>query len=222
MATIYENLTKIPFAGEILRILNIYAYNGDYEAEYKFAGLGLWLKCYFWNTFISLVAACLCMPQLMNDFLPFNHRFTYLISTSPGTIITGVLPSLLGFGIGVYALIFGLKANFLGKLQKHLDSSKEKPSGSTLILNVNFAVPLLCLTLSIAAGIIQTILPKSTTIELLSWTCLWMSLFYTIETIFAIFNLGEVHIVTEVNEPEIQKSKTRAMTRRPRVNRSSK
>lgn len=199
MTTIYERLTKIPIAGEILRILNNYAYNGDHRSDYYFAGIRLWAKCYLPNFLIALLSALACTPDITNLFIPFNYRLSYSIESSPGPLATSILPNLLGFGIGVYALIFGLKTTFIMRFQKQIEESTKTKHGSSLILNVSFAVPLLCLALAIIIGIIQSLLPDNPYLRVLSWFSLWLSLLFTIETIFAIFNLGEAHILTVEN-----------------------
>lgn len=216
---LYKKIVATPILGDIVRILNSYAYNGDYRSDNEFASLSLWIKCYATSIIISMAAALLCMPDLLNNFVPFNLRLTYSVEANPGALSISILPNLLGFGIGVYALVFGLRSRFLQLLHDHYNKQLADKPGSALLLNSNFAVPLLSLTLATTIGICQTLFPQNKTLEFTCWWALWISLIFIFETIATLFSLGEAHIVTE-SSPETKKNST--LTRKTRINRRLK
>ena len=134
------------------------------------------------------------MPELTNEYLPVAQRLTYHVQIVPGAMATSILPNLLGFGIGIYALIFGLHKMLLRDLQasyKRSATNDKQPPGSALILNAEMAVPLLVLTLTIAIGLVQQVVPLLTGLQFVSWFSLWLSLVFTLELILTLFGLGE-------------------------------
>ena len=200
---IYRLLASIPLLGEMLRIFNTYAYRGDERADRKCAPLWMWLTAYGLQITISVVGALLCMPELTNEYLPVAQRLLYHVQISPGAMATSILPNLLGFGIGIYALIFGLHKLLLRELQasfKHSATHDKQPPGSALILNAEMAVPLLVLTLTIAIGLVQQVVPSFAGLQFVSWFSLWLSMVFTLELILTLFGLGENAILKTLAE----------------------
>lgn len=201
---IFGLLARIPLLGDILRIFNAYAYRGDARADERFASIWLWVTAFWLQTTLSIVATLLCMPELTREYLPLVPRLTYSVPISPGTTATSVLPNLLGFGIGIYALIFGLHKMLLRDLQA---SYKRGPTGdiqrpgSALILNAEMAVPLVVLTMTIAIGLAQQVAPSIVGLQFASWFSLWLSLVFTLELIVTLFGLGENAILKTLDDP---------------------
>ena len=198
-------LARIPLLGDILRIFNAYAYRGDARADERFASFWLWVTAFWLQTTLSLVGTLLCMPEFTNEYLPFARRLTYSVQLDPGTTATSVLPNLLGFGIGIYALIFGLHKMLLRDLQasyKRVAAGEKQRPGSALILNAEMAVPLIALTLTIAIGLAQQVAPSVVGLRLASWFSLWLSLVFTLELIVTLFGLGENAILKTLDDAD--------------------
>lgn len=200
---IFKMLSNVPLFGEALRILNTYAYRGDARADERFAGPLLWLSAFWLPVLVAGVAAALSMPELVNRWLPAGYCLAYTVEASPGTLATGILPNLLGFGIGIYALIFGLHKILLRELQDTFKPSPGKakpPIGSALILNADMAVPLLILGMAIIVGMVQQALPKYEHIELAAWFFLWLAMLFTFELVFTLFGLGENMLLKNLDD----------------------
>lgn len=195
---LFKLLSRIPLFGDVLRILNTYAFKGDARADERFAGPWLWFAAFWMPVLLSVIGTALCMPEMTKRWLPSGYCLPYKVEVAPGSTATSVLPNLLGFGMGIYALIFGLHKLLLRELQ---DSYKPKlverkpPTGSALILNAEMAVPLLVLAIAIVLGLIQQIWPNVESLQAATWFALWMSLTFTLELICTLFGLGENSIL---------------------------
>jgi len=99
---------RIPFIGSFLRLANAYACKGDPSYTTKFAPIKMWreriLPSFFWSAIIGLVISYYVKCYGHHDF-------------DAGQYMLAAIPSLLGFGIGVFALIFVLPATFLNLLE---------------------------------------------------------------------------------------------------------
>lgn len=202
---VFKLLSRVPLFGEVLRILNTYAYKGDPRADERFASLWLWVRAFWFPVLLSLTGTALCMPAMTNALLPLGYCLQYEIDVAPGVTATSILPNLLGFGIGVYALIFGLHKLLLRQLQdsyKSAPGDRNLPTGSALILNAEMAVPLLILALTIVLGIIQQLWPYVESLKALTWFSLWLSLTFTVELICTLFGLGENSILKSLAPDE--------------------
>jgi hypothetical protein len=200
---IFRALVRIPLIGELLRILNAYAYRGDARADEHFAPFYLWITAFWLQITLTTIAGLLCTPELINEYLPIEYKLTYLVQLEPGPMATSILPNLLGFGIGIYALIFGLHKMLLRDLQASYlrDTKNEKQQlGSALILNAEMAVPLLVLTITIAIGLVQQVAPALVILNFFSWLTLWLSLVFTLELVVTLFGLGENAILKTLDE----------------------
>lgn len=200
---IFKMLSKMPLFGEALRILNSYAYRGDVKADERFAGVRLWITAFWFPVLVAGVGAALCMPELVNSWLPGSYYLKYKVEVTPGVLATGILPNLLGFGIGIYALIFGLHKILLRELQdtfKPVLGNKNPPVGSALILNAEMAVPLLVLGMAIVVGMFQQALPSHEYLKLSAWFFLWMAMIFTFELVFTLFGLGENMLLKNLSD----------------------
>lgn len=202
---IFGWLARIPLLGEILRIFNAYAYRGDARADERFASIWLWITAFWMQTTISIVGAFLCMPDFTNEYMPLVRKLPYSVQIGPGAMATSILPNLLGFGIGIYALIFGLHKMLLRELQasyKRAAAGERQRPGSALILNAEMAVPLIVLTLTIAIGLAQQVAPSVVGLQFASWFSLWLSLVFTLELIVTLFGLGENAILKTLDDAD--------------------
>lgn len=193
---IYKKIVSIPIIGTIVYIANCYAFGGDPNATRKFASPWAWVKVLFAPLLISSALSLATVWPLAVDF--YFHREFDLCTLSPfakapGDLIASVIPSLLGFGIGVYALIFALAAPIVAELNAQIETLKKaklKKHGSALVINSDLAYPLMVLVLSLVVGVFQK---GSSSIELvlLGWLAFWYSIVMTFEVIGVLFGLGD-------------------------------
>lgn len=128
----YKKIRAIPIVGDVFRIANAYVYEGKVDNHVSIAPLSLWRdkigKKLLYTLILTVILSIICWL-----FLDVNW-------TAADAIIS-VFPSLLGFGIGVFALLFILP----NRLYQLLD--KEKENGNIKfgheILAVDMGYPLL-------------------------------------------------------------------------------
>ncbi|AKF52752.1 hypothetical protein EIG75_11580 [Pseudomonas syringae] len=192
----YKLLVRIPFFGIVLKIFNSYAYDGDFRADDRFASLYCWLKAYLFPFLFSIAMASLMMPSVINQFLPVFMQIAYKVEAVPGDISTSIFPSLLGFGIGVYALVFALEKRLVQDLQESFKKtdSASTGQGSALLLNTKMALPLVVIALTLVVAVLQKALVVSVLLNFLAWFSLWLSIYFTVELINTLFMMGEAHL----------------------------
>jgi len=192
----FRQILRIPVIGTFIYILNCFVYSGDDAASSKPAPPSRWRKALLpqlsvaaalmiattWSVWRALIRWFTTHPVLLSDF-----------SSRPGEIVHSIFPSLLGFGIGVYALLFALSPKFVQGLDTLLEKKKnagEKADGSVLMLNSDMAYPIVVLLGTTAIGAMQRAWPESLALILLTWTFFWYGLIVTLELIGVLFGLG--------------------------------
>lgn len=192
----YKLLVRIPFFGIVLKIFNSYAYDGDFRADDRFASIYCWIKAYLFPFLFSTAMTLLMMPDLANQYLPVLIQLGYKVEAVPGDISTSIFPSLLGFGIGVYALVFALEKRLVQDLQKTFKKANSTSSnqGSVLLLNTEMALPLVVIALTLAVAVLQKALTDSALLNFFAWLSLWLSFYFTVELINTLFMMGEAHL----------------------------
>ncbi|CAI1610521.1 TPA: hypothetical protein ACKQJM_000269 [Serratia marcescens] len=198
----FKILKKIPILGVILYITNSYIYNGDVSSNERFAPVKLWFRKLTLKFFFCLSMTLLIFKELIHN--AYIHRaldFSLLsVSTiSPGDKITATFPSLIGFGIGVYALIFALDKSIVREVQKSISKSK-KITGSVLMLSSDLAYPLIILVITLGIGILQTVFSQSFYLCFMSWFMLWYSFVVIIEMIGILFGLTNNSLLDKLDE----------------------
>lgn len=133
-------LRHVPILGLFLKYLNLYAGQGRPEYLHRVAPLPLWLDRVLVELFFNIVVVAII-------FLVVGDRREELDFSG---LVVSVFPSLLGFGIGVFALIFVLPDDFLMSLDK---KSSSTGVGSTLLV-ADMAFPLIYLAFGLAASAI--------------------------------------------------------------------
>ncbi|MBB5322320.1 hypothetical protein [Marinobacter oulmenensis] len=140
-------LRHIPILGLFLKYLNLYAGQGKPEHLHRVAPAPLWLDRVLVELIINLVFVALLFVAAGDG----RHDLDF------SGLAVSVFPSLLGFGIGVFALIFVLPDDFLTSLDKR---SANTGVGSTLLV-ADMAFPLIYLAFGLAASaIIEEIWPS--------------------------------------------------------------
>lgn len=191
-------IAKIPIVGVVVVIVNSYVWGGNFSADEKFAPVWRWLKVLvpamliaaglaiwmLWPVVVSLIeGASPCLEDLS------------AISRKPGEMAVSILPNVLGFGIGAYALIFVLSEKLLNSFHA---ASMSKDGSTALAINADMAFPLLIMLAAIAGGILQQRSPASIMCIFASWFLLWYALVLALCLISSLFRLGEVSIVEKI------------------------
>ncbi|MDP9973273.1 hypothetical protein J2W39_004520 [Variovorax paradoxus] len=198
--SIYKWATSIPVLGMILTITNNYVAGGDFSADDEFAPLTSWIKALWSGVVISVALTVLtlwqqCQMTSLGGCLP-KDAFVAL----PGTIAISVLPNILGFGIGVYALIFALSEKFVKMF--HEAAQRANANGekiSVLTLNADMAYPLMVIIIAIAVGLLQQVFKESVWLLVGSWFMVWYSLVKTAGLIGVIFRIGEQALLDKID-----------------------
>lgn len=202
---VYRCALCLPVVGDALLIINSYTYEGSLKAKVELAPLSLWLKKHSSSYAIVIILMIISTPDKwfcgrLLAYLPELAAIEHKVS--PGALILSIFPNMLGFGLGVYALIFGLSSILVKRIHESISSPKNgnSPTGSVLILNSDMAFPLLVMTCSLAIGVLQQIYAESNALELFAWAALWYSILMTFEILSALFGLGQNELLNKLND----------------------
>lgn len=200
---LYRALKKVPIISTVLGILNAYAYRGDYSAGQEFAGIYAFVKI-LWRPFlISLLCTLGILSPWVHTYwssgvTDFSLCLLGDFASKPGALSVGVIPSLLGFGIGVYALTFAIPEALVQMMDKRMAEGVEagdRKYGSVLVLNADLGYPLVVLTISLAIGVFQQAYPTNAVFLFVCWFAFWYSVISMIEIIGVLFQLADLAIL---------------------------
>lgn len=203
---IYKALQALPVIGTILYIANSYAYGGDVRASSEFAPFSRWCRALLIPIFIASMLAAATVWQLVVGYLPCVKEKVGPISTfaaGPGELIHAVMPSLLGFGIGVYALLFALAGAFVADLHGLIETQRKegkRKQGSVMLLSADMAYPLVVLVVVLALGVLQRIIPENPVLIVIAWSAFWYGLIVSVELIGVLFGLGNQALLQKLEE----------------------
>jgi hypothetical protein len=205
---IYKFLQRIPIVGTLVSIANTYAFRGDRRSTGEFAGPWKWIKVLFLPLLFSIGLAVLTIaPALKHLFACGELRLSDLsdFSQKPGALAVSVIPNLLGFGIGVYALIFALASPIVRDINKAIEKSiaeGRRTHGSFLVINADLAYPLVVLVVTVAiATLQQTVI--SVALFSATWVLFWYSMLMILEVIGVLFGLGDQALLEKINPEPI-------------------
>lgn len=193
----FRLLRSLPAIGPALRIANSYAFQGDYKSDKEFAGFRRWLRAFGPEFFVSVLLTTATMwPYIQSSWATKSlaNCPDQLFHCKPGALTVAIVPSTLGFGIGIYALIFALTDLFVKDIKKKIDEQKsegKRSAGSELVLNADLALPLLALLLALVLGIVQQVFPASIALVVIAWLLTWFSMISLLGLISVIFGLAE-------------------------------
>lgn len=134
-----KKIRRVPIFGILFRCLNLYVGKGDPKYLIVLSPFELWLSRLIKPTFW---VAVICYVLILSKYL-----LSKSVPDFSGLVLTA-FPSLLGFGIGVFALLFVLPSSFL----KGLDEKKKESGFGSTILIADMAYPLTFLTFALAAS----------------------------------------------------------------------
>jgi hypothetical protein len=126
----FANAYRIPILGYFIKYLNAYAYKGNAKYLKEIAPFANWK---------TRVAPPLITSVILSLIIAWWVGYTNLEGFDPGEYVLGAVPDLLGFAIGVFALIFVLPSSFLSTL------IKSKLSFKPIEIPINVAYPLIML-----------------------------------------------------------------------------
>ncbi len=186
-----SRLLQLPGAGSFIEISSDYASEGSTDFFGKIAPLKFWLRTLGWPILLAALLAaipypCGCMP------------YAFEITAAPHDIALSLIPSLLGFGIGAYALVFGLSGELLKKIQdghNKKELATKAPAGSVLNINSAFAFPLAMMALTTIVASLQKILPGIEVLSSITWFMTFLCLTLTYQLIVSLYRLGRVIIL---------------------------
>lgn len=154
---LYSILIRVPILGDVVLIVNGYAYEGEHSALIRFAPLLHWIRRIATKVILSGLFAAWITSKLTCHFSKLPDPATKFTD-----MLIGIFPNLLGFGIGVYALIFALPESFFKSLrgdQKNESrtngqesAAQESEKTPPNMINADMAYPLVVMALSIAYG----------------------------------------------------------------------
>ncbi len=177
---IFFVIRKIPIFGSAFRIANSYAYEGKYISTKMLAPLRMWFSRILCKVIICLLFSIVivwCSPPITN----WNW--------SPASTLLSSFPSILGFGIGAYALLFVMP----NSLMRFLDKRKQESSESigSEMLQVDMAYPLLVFIIVMFIGLCG----RAINTPIWEFICFWALVYglaITLELASFLFNTSMV------------------------------
>ena len=197
MATIKtatSRLWRIPGLGTLIEISSDYVSEGSPSHFGKIPPIRFWLRALGWPVFLSAFLALLTLPC---DCV----KFAVKIDARAYDAAFAIIPSMLGFGIGAYALVFGLGSDILRSIQRaHLSlaANGEIDSSSVLHINSMFALPLLVMSITLLMSTIQKIFPGPIILSTATWFCTFLSIALSYQLVKSLFRLGRVIILEKL------------------------
>lgn len=176
LVSLYKLLIRTPLLGSFIKIANAYAFHGDARYVKEFAPFQAWYNRIFTKILIALAIAFLAAYCVVASSLkPEEVRVT--------SLIVGIFPSLLGFGIGVFALIFVLPSSFLLTILKAQNDSKLKP----YVLASDMGYPLIVMAAVLFVGVFLHFLPTDQPVFFASTFLLFYGLTMVVELVSMVF-----------------------------------
>lgn len=134
---IYCRIRLIPVVGAIFRIVNAYAYQGDSNCNKKIAPFRSW-----WERIIRKAIYVFFLIEIV--VLYYGSDVSKIPWRADDSILS-VFPSVLGFGIGVFALLFVMPESFL----VFMSTNRKRLTFGPEIVPVDIAYPLVVFTIAL-------------------------------------------------------------------------
>lgn len=207
--SIYRLLVSLPAIGTMLSITNSYAFDGDERSRENFAGAIRYIRAFAFNLILAVALTAISIWPSIEHYIKCK-KLTITVLTDfalkPGELVISTLPSLLGFGIGLYALMFAISPKFVSFLESsivELKKSGKKKYGSSLAINASFAYPLMIQLITLATASFQRIY-SAPEVLIATWILFWYSIIVILGMIGVIFELGNHTLIekwTKADEP---------------------
>lgn len=204
--TIYRFFLKVPILGGILIIINSYTFDGDEQADQKLAPFKLWLTKHFPTVALTSVLTVFSCPETwsFSGYLIYHFDYVALAAKNyrpPSDLIITIYPTILGFGIGVYALALGFSSKVVRALQRSFDTN-HGTQGSALIINCDMAYPLLAITLTIFIAVLFELHNEWQLLMQVVWFAFWYSALMVLEIIFSLYHLVDYELYLKKAKPK--------------------
>lgn len=141
----YCRLRQVPIIGAIFRIVNAYAYQGDSQCNNKIAPFFRW-----WERVFKKAVYIIFLIELI---VLYYGGDVSAIPWKPDDSILSVFPSVLGFGIGVFALLFVMPESFL----VFMSTNKKRLTFGPEIVPVDIAYPLVVFTIALCWSVLNKV-----------------------------------------------------------------
>lgn len=172
-----SKIKKIPIIRVIYRISNAYCYKGDTLFVKGPASRQAWLSRIGKGIVFSLIFSCL---------VGFLNLFFGSGEYDPREMVIGSFPSILGFGIGVFALLFTLPKEFSENLKGYGLTNQEK------MLPADMAYPLVVYATAILFCAVLTVFENIFWVYLFSGLFLYYGMLVTFDLLSSIFSTAMV------------------------------
>ena len=146
-----KKLSRVPFLGPIFLIANAYVSFGKAKHFSCIAPSNKWIE----RLGKGLISSFLISLTIMTIVLLSDIEISKF---KPEEIVLSLFPNLLGFGIGVFALLFALPNDFLNNLIEANERLKDDAIGPEM-LPADMAYPLAIYCLSILITVVCIISP---------------------------------------------------------------
>jgi len=176
-------LRSIPFFGAVFLVANFYSNSGVLTKRKKIAALFDWCKRIFFGMFFTLVLSLGIVVFLQDGLFHPTYNPTGLDATS---VALSIFPSILGFGIGVFVVIFALPNQFMEKVNSIKSKGINKTFGASLMV-VDMAYPLMVYAVILMGEFIIKLFQTSLLTQVISVFLLLYGMLMTFDLISLIF-----------------------------------
>ncbi|CAB1262677.1 Uncharacterised protein [Vibrio cholerae] len=184
-------LNKVPIINVTFRIANAYVYKGNPMHFKQVAPFELWKQRIGKGLLCSVILGCI---------MAFALNYFHISDFKPESIILGIFPSILGFGIGVFALLFALPTEFLDKLRESVKNSNgESKIVGPEMLPADMAYPLLVYSIIMLISVILGALPDGILSTAMATIMLLYGLIVTLELLNSIFMTASYMLISRKN-----------------------
>lgn len=185
----YKRLKSITVIGAIVRVANAYAFSGDPEYVDRFAPWEKWKSRVINKAFkVFVFSAALVFVGYLTDQNPSDLDIDNLI--------LGIFPDLLGFGIGVFALVFVLPSDFVREI-----NGLGKRRNFAAIMAPDFAYPLMVMATILALSGVLSFVEDTWETTTVSTFLLFYGLAVSIELVSSIFSIA-IYIISKRSKRE--------------------
>lgn len=177
-------LRRIPFFGILFVIANHYANSGLLSERNTIAKFSLWNSRIGVEFFIIFVLS-LFIVTFFQDGLYNAHVNSN--GLDPASVSLAIFPSILGFGIGVFVVVFALPNEFISRLNKSEGVGSKKNFGAAMLV-VDMAYPLIIYCAVLFGSFLLKLFPIGFITQLISIFLLLYGMFMTFELVGVVFS----------------------------------
>jgi hypothetical protein len=182
-------IKKVPILGPLISIINSYVYNGADEASTTIAPFRNWFRKLGANIGTAIALSVLLVGH-------FDLGYTSFPSSD---IALAIFPSILGFGIGVYALLFSIQDRLIAWMEE-CHSRDELPFGPKVLIS-DMAYPLIVyIFVLLLSGINKAFAPTVVEGEFIGSFLLFYGLLITLELIITIYTVSDIMFTIKIND----------------------